>query len=127
MTTMNPAADIATVLLPANLDSSTSASVERTLIAALAPRGKVIVDGSPVTYMSAAGVRALATVLHAAEAMEAHVVFCSFKGAAADCLEVSGFAQLLDVVASAEEARGRLVARTVERFAERLHVRRGAR
>jgi anti-sigma B factor antagonist len=127
MTTVNPTADIATVMLPANFDSSTSASVERTLIAALAPRGKVIVDGSPVIYMSAAGVRVLATVLHAAEAMEAHVVFCSFNGAAADCLEVSGFAQLLDVVGSAEEARGRLVARTVERFAERLHVRRGAR
>jgi anti-sigma B factor antagonist len=127
MTTVNPSAEIASVLLPSHFDSGTSASVERTLIGALRPRGKLIVDGSPVVYMSAAGVRALATVLHAAEAMEAHVVFCSFRGPAADCLEVSGFAQLLDVVASAEEARGRLVARTVERFAERLHVRRGAR
>lgn len=127
MTTVKPAAEISTVLLPEHFDSGTSVSVERTLIAALRPRGKLIVDGSPVIYMSAAGVRTLATVLHAAEAMEAHVVFCSFRGAASDCLEVSGFAQLLDVVESAEEARGRLVARTVERFAERLHVRRGAR
>ena len=127
MTTVDPTADIASVLLPAHFDSATSASVERTLIAALTPRGKVIVDGSAVTYMSAAGVRALATVLHAAEAMEAHVVFCSFSGPAADCLEVSGFMLLLDVVDSAQEARARLVARTVERFAGRLHGRRGAR
>ena len=127
MSAVDPTADIATVLLPAHVDSATSASVERTIIAALAPRGKLIIDGSAVVYMSAAGVRALATVLHAAEAMEAHVVFCSFSGPAADCLEVSGFVLLLDVVASAEEARARLVARTVERFAGRLHGRRGAR
>jgi anti-sigma B factor antagonist len=127
MTTVNPVADISIVMLPAHFDSGTSASVERMLIAALKPQGKLIVDGSPVVYMSAAGVRTLATVLHAAEAMEAHVVFCNFRGPASDCLEVSGFAQLLDVVDSAEEARGRLVARTVERFAERLHGRRGAR
>jgi anti-sigma B factor antagonist len=127
MTSVDPADDIATFMLPSHLDSATSNSVERMLIAALAPRGKLIVDGSAVAYMSAAGVRALATVLHAAEEMEAHVVFCSFTGPAADCLEVSGFAQLLDVVGSAGEARARLVARTVERFAERLHARRGAR
>jgi anti-sigma B factor antagonist len=115
--------DIATIVLPDHLDSATSAAVERMLEAALVPRGKLIVDGSAVSYMSAAGVRALATALHAAEAVEAHVVFCSFAGPAADCLEVSGFAQLLDVVGSVEEARGRLVARTVERYAERLHAR----
>jgi len=120
---MSAADDIATIMLPENFDSATSAAVERALEAALAPRGKLLVDGSAVTYMSAAGVRALVRGLHAAEAVDAHVVFCSFRGPAADCLEVSGFAQLLDVVASVAEARARLVSRTVERYAERLHAR----
>jgi anti-sigma B factor antagonist len=126
MTTVDPADDIVTIMLPEHLDSATSTAVERMLVAATAPRGKMIVDGRAVTYMSAAGVRALATALHAAEAVQAHVVFCRFNGPAADCLEVSGFSQLLDVVSSLEEARARLVARTVERFAERLHGRRAA-
>jgi anti-sigma B factor antagonist len=126
MTTVDPTGDIATIMLPGHLDSATSMTVERMLVAAMLPRGKMIVDGSAVAYMSAAGVRALATALHAAEAVQAHVVFCRFSGPAADCLEVSGFAQLLDVVGSLEEARARLVARTVERFAERLHGRRAA-
>jgi anti-anti-sigma factor len=120
---MSAVDEIATIVLPENFDSATSAAVGRSLQAALAPRGKLLVDGSAVVYMSAAGVRALVTALHAAEAVDAHVVFCSFGGPAADCLEVSGFAQLLDVVASVEQARARLVARTVERYAERLHAR----
>src|SRR4029079_15316218 len=115
--------EIATILLPEQLDSATSAAVQRSIEAALAPRGKLIVDGSAVVYMSAAGVRALASALHAAEAAEAHVVFCSFSGAAADCLEVSGFAQLLDVAGSVADARARLGARTVERCAERWRGR----
>lgn len=124
---MSAVDEIATIQLPEHLDSATSSGVERTIEMALVERGKLIVDGSAVAYMSAAGVRALATALHAAEALEAHVVFCSFSGPAADCLEVSGFAQLLDVVATVEEARARLVARTVERYAERLHARGGTR
>ena len=57
----------------------------------------MIVDGSAVTYMSAAGVRVLADALHGAEEQEARVVFCRFSGPAADCLLVSGFSQLFDV------------------------------
>jgi hypothetical protein len=74
------------------------------------PGAKLIVDGSDVIYMSAAGVRALAGVLHGAEALNARVVFCRFTGPASDCLEVSGFAQLLDVADSVEEASAGLTA-----------------
>ena len=42
------------------------ASVEVMLVAALRPGARVIVDGSQVTYMSAAGVRTFASVLHKA-------------------------------------------------------------
>ena len=88
--------DITTIMLPERMDSVTASSVERTLQAALTRGAKIIVDGSAVTYMSAAGVRALAGVLHGAEALGAHVVFCRFSGPAADCLDVSSFSQLLD-------------------------------
>ena len=88
--------NITTVMLPAQVDSETSASVEASILAALRPGGGVIVDGSEVTYMSAAGVRVFARALHRAEDKGARLVFCRFAGAAADCLLVSGFTQLFD-------------------------------
>jgi anti-anti-sigma factor len=108
--------------LPERMDSTTASKVERELQAALRPGAQLIVDGSAVTYMSAAGVRALATVLHGAEAQAAQVVFCRFSGSAADCLEVSGFSQLLDVADSVEAARHRLQS-TASDPSQRLHRR----
>jgi anti-sigma B factor antagonist len=116
--------DITIIKLPERLDSVTASEAEQALRSAVRPGARVIVDGSAITYMSAAGVRALAGVLHGAEAMQARVVFCSFTGPAADCLEVSGFSRLLDVVNSVEEATSRLKA-APETSSSRLH-RRGA-
>lgn len=116
---------IPTVKLPDRMDSTTAAQAEAVLRAAIRPGAKIIVDGSAVTYMSAAGVRALAGVLHGAQDMNAHVVFCRFAGAAVDCLEVSGFAQLLDVADSLEEAASRLNSAAGE-GSNRLHPRRTA-
>ena len=101
-------ADITTIMLPERMDSVTASGVEQSLQAALTPGAKLIIDGSAVTYMSAAGVRALAGLLHAAEALGAHVVFCRFSGPAADCLDVSGFSQLLEVADNLEDAAARL-------------------
>lgn len=94
--------------LPERMDSATASVVLRELEAVLQPGMQLIVDGSAVTYMSAAGVRTLATVLHEAQEQEAQVVFCRFAGSAADCLEVSGFSLLLDVADSIEGARDQL-------------------
>jgi anti-anti-sigma factor len=121
---MNAPQDITTVALPERLDSTTAAAAEQALRAMMRPGGRVIVDGSAVTYMSAAGVRALANVLHGAEAIEARVVFCRLSAAAADCLEVSGFAQLLDIADSLEAAKARLGPGAGN--SKRLHPRRSA-
>lgn len=99
---------VATIMLPERVDSATSTSVEALMVGALRPNASVIVDGSAVTYMSAAGVRALAIVLHRAAELSAKIVFCSFSGPAADCLLVSGFSQLFDVADSTEQALARL-------------------
>lgn len=117
--------DITTIMLPERMDSVTASSVEQALQAALTRGAKIIVDGSAVAYMSAAGVRALAGVLHGAEALEAHVVFCRFSGPAAECLDVSGFSQLLDVAENVEDATARLRPRLAGSVVDRLH-RRGA-
>ena len=109
--------------LPAKLDSATSAAVGDMLLSAIRPGARLIVDGSAVEYMSAAGVRVLATALHRAQEVDARMVLCSFAGAAADCLMVSGFAQMFDVAASLEEARGRLAADGPRTTAQRLHAR----
>ena len=120
---MSPVAssqDITTIKLPERMDSTTAAHAEQMLQSAMRPGARIIVDGSAVTYMSAAGVRALATVLHGAQAQEAQVVFCRFSGSAADCLEVSGFSQLLDVADTVEVARERLQSTSADR-SNRLH------
>ncbi len=115
--------DITTVMLPVQVDSETSASVEASILAALRPGGGVIVDGNEVTYMSAAGVRVFARALHRAEEQGAHLVFCRFAGAAADCLLVSGFTQLFDVADSVEDAVERLRPKPAGERGERLHLR----
>ena len=112
---------IATIMLPERVDSATSASVEALMVGALRPKARVIVDGSAVTYMSAAGVRALAIVLHRAAELSARIVFCSFSGPAADCLLVSGFSQLFDVADSTEQALLRLRPKPSGGPADRLH------
>ncbi len=112
---------IATIMLPERVDSATSTSVEALMVGALRPNVSVIVDGSAVTYMSAAGVRALAIVLHRAAELSAKIVFCSFSGPAADCLQVSGFSQLFDVADSTEQALSRLRPKLAEGPADRLH------
>jgi anti-anti-sigma factor len=101
--------DIATIMLPSQVDSATSAAVEAQMFDAIRPGGRVIVDGSAVGYMSAAGVRVLATAIHRAEEQGTRIVLCRFSGPAADCLLVSGFSQLFDVAGSVEEARKRLL------------------
>jgi anti-sigma B factor antagonist len=123
MTMSNAMEDIATVMLPERVDSATSSSVEASMLAALHPGARVIVDGSAVTYMSAAGVRVLASTLHRAEELGTRIVFCRFAGAAADCLLVSGFTLLFDVAGSVEEAVERLHPNHAEGPEDRLHRR----
>lgn len=123
MTMINTMQDITTVMLPERVDSATSASVEASMFAALRPGARVIVDGSAVTYMSAAGVRVLATTIHRAAEQETRIVLCSFSGPAADCLLVSGFSHLFDVADSLDEARKRLRPNLAADRADRLHPR----
>jgi anti-anti-sigma factor len=115
--------NITTVVLPKQVDSETSASVETMVISALRPGAGVIVDGSEVTYMSAAGVRVFARALHHADEMGARIAFCRFTGAAADCLLVSGFTELFEVVDSVEEAARRLHRNPTVKGEDRLHRR----
>jgi anti-sigma B factor antagonist len=116
-------AGITTVRLPERVDSANAGAVEASIVAVLRPGARVVVDGSPVIYMSAAGVRILAIALHRAAEVEARIVFCSFRGAAADCLLVSGFTQLFDVADSVAQAEQRLSSRPVGEAPGRLHAR----
>jgi len=118
--------NLSTVMLPTQVDSETSDSVEQLIVAALRPGGGVIVDGSEVAYMSAAGVRVFARALHRAEELGARIAFCRFTGAAADCLLVSGFGQLFEVVETVELAAERLRLKPAGSRDERLHPRGGA-
>jgi anti-anti-sigma factor len=123
LTAMDMSGEIATVKLPDCIDSMTASSVEKTILEKVRLGARVIVDGSDVTYMGAAGVRALATVLHRAEEAQARIVFCRFNGPAADCLLVSGFSRLLEVADSIEEATLRLQPGRLAIPGERLHAR----
>jgi ceramide glucosyltransferase len=123
---MNTPRDITTYKLPEYTDSTTSSRVQQMMTAALKPGGRLIVDGSAVTYMSAAGVRALAAILNQAELQQTRVVLCNFRGAAEDCLLVSGFSKLFDIADSEEEARARLRSSIPRNTANRLHPDRAA-
>ena len=115
--------DISTVVLPDRIDSETSGSVETLIMKALKPGGRVIIDGEQVAYMSAAGVRAFARALHHAEAVGARIAFCRFTGPAADCLLVSGFTALFDVLETVEAAAQRLKSSSPGTSDERLRRR----
>lgn len=123
MSSMSKKQPISTVMLPAKVDSVTATTVEETLMAALRPGARVIVDGSQVAYMSAAGVRTFASVLHRAPNMQARIVFCRFAGAAWDCLLVSGFSELLEIAGTSEEAAARLEREPRLSAGESLHPR----
>ena len=126
MKAMPPNREITTVALPERLDSATAPAIEKRLLDALKPGARVIVDGFGISYMSAAGVRMLATALHVAEERNVHIAFCRFEGAAADCLQVSGFVQLLDVAASVDDAVARLRGTPRIGAPGRLHAERSA-
>jgi len=126
MNDVDGARDIIRVMLPESVDSTTASAVEKSMADALHEGARAIVDGSAVTYMSAAGVRALAIILHRAEQLQARVVFCRFSGPAADCLTVSGFFELFDVANSVEDAVDRLRPKLSAEPADRLHPRRTA-
>ena len=115
--------DIEVVDLPDCVDSTTAELIEQSILSRIVPGGRVIVDGVKVTYMGAAGVRALAGILHHAQIAGARIVFCRFGGAAADCLVVSGFSRLLDVAESVEEATVRLQSGLLAKPVESLHPR----
>jgi len=121
-----PMDDIPTIQLPERVDSATSGSVGALVFAAIHPGARLIVDGSAVTWMSAAGVRVLAMAIHRAQEQGTRIVLCSFSGPAADCLLVSGFSQLFDVAESVEEAKRRLAIHPTPAAGERLHLRRAA-
>ena len=123
MSSMNKMQPITTLMLPAKVDSVTATTVEETLLAALRPGARLIVDGSQVAYMSAAGVRTFASVLHQAANVQARIVFCRFAGAAWDCLLVSGFSELLEIARTAEEAAARLEREPRLSGGESLHRR----
>lgn len=123
MSSMIKKLPISTVMLPAKVDSVTVTAVEGMLLAALRPGARVIVDGSQVAYMSAAGVRTFASVLHRAANVQARIVFCRFAGAAWDCLLVSGFSELLEIAGTTEEAAARLEKEPRLSAGESLHPR----
>ena len=126
MSSMSKKQPISTLMLPAKVDSVSATDVEGMLMAALRPGARVIVDGSQVAYMSAAGVRTFASVLHQAANVQARIVFCRFAGAAWDCLLVSGFSELLEIAGTAEEASARLEREPRLSAGESLHPRRTA-
>lgn len=118
--------EIATILLPERVDSATSGAVGAMILAAIRPGARVIVNGSAVTWMSAAGVRVLATAIHRARDQDTRIVLCSFSGPAADCLLVSGFSQLFDVAETVDDAKRRLADHPTQPAGDRLHLRRAA-
>jgi anti-sigma B factor antagonist len=118
--------EVVTLVLPERIDSATSAEVEATVMAVLREGVAVVVDGTNVVYMSAAGVRVLVDAYRKAVQQGARLVLCRFSGAAAECLAVSGFAELLPISASVDDAKRKLAIDPPARPLDRLHRRHNA-
>lgn len=100
----------------------TVTAIEGMLLAALRPGARVIVDGSQVAYMSAAGVRTFASVLHQAANMGARIVSAG-SPAPPGIAFVSGFSELLEIAGTVEQAAARLEAEPRLAAGESLHPR----
>ena len=88
----------------------------------------IIVDGSAVTYMSAAGVRALAGVLHRRRGTGgARRVLPVQRTGGRLPADVSGFSQLLDIAENVEEATARLEPRLGGKYRRALAPARRSR
>ena len=70
--------DIEIIALPECVDSTTAGMIEQANLPRIQPGRRIVIDGALVTYMGAAGVRALAVLLHRAQEVGARVVFCRF-------------------------------------------------
>jgi len=97
--------EVVELRLPERLDSRSAPEFERSALALVVAGAKLLVRADDVVYMSAAGIRTLVRLSRGAIARGASMAMTGFGKAASDCLDASGFAGVLPIFESLDEAR----------------------
>jgi anti-sigma B factor antagonist len=87
------------------VDSSTAKQFEDTLLAAIGGSGgKVLIDCSDLDYISSAGLRTIIIGARAAKAKGGKLILCAMKSHIRTVFDTSGFAKLVPIVGTREDA-----------------------
>jgi anti-anti-sigma factor len=88
----------AKVAAPAGrLDTASAPSVERALLAIMAPGARVVLDLSAITYISSAGLRVLLKAAKEARAAGGAFALAAPQPAVREVLDVSGFDRIIAI------------------------------
>ncbi|HAO32839.1 MAG TPA: anti-anti-sigma factor [Candidatus Competibacteraceae bacterium] len=91
------------------IDSNTSASLERKLLALLEPAGRgVVIDFAAVDYISSAGLRVVLVLAKRLRGGKAALVLCQLNSLIQEVFTMSGFDKVLNIVPTRAEALGQL-------------------
>ena len=90
------------------MDTITAPQFEAACVQALeAGEKRLVVDLSGLDYISSAGLRSILSAAKKLKAQGGDLAFCALSGIVAEVFAVSGFAKLLPVFATREEALSR--------------------
>lgn len=95
---------VSVVTISGRVDSVTAAALDTELAKVVASHKQIVLDLSPVTYLSSAGVRAIVKTLRAAEKADGSVKLAHIPNVVAEVLETVGMMEALQVYPTVDEA-----------------------
>jgi anti-anti-sigma factor len=97
--------DIALFNIDGNLDSNTSADLEKVLIPHIDGGGiKVLIDGTKLNYISSAGLRVLLVAAKKIKAVNGTIILCALQKHIKEVFDIAGFSKIFTIVLTRDEA-----------------------
>ena len=94
---------------PGRLDNVTSSGVEREAIEVIETGGRLLLfDLDGLSYISSAGLRMTLAIAKRLDAVAGRLALCSPQPHVAEVFEISGVDGIIDIFASAQEAKAQL-------------------
>lgn len=97
--------DVTVFLVAGSLDSNSSSTLDERIMAALEAGGnKLVLDFSPLDYISSAGLRVINKTAKKLKHTNGKVVACSMPDYIKEVFEIAGFDHFLTIAPSLDEA-----------------------
>jgi stage II sporulation protein AA (anti-sigma F factor antagonist) len=100
--------NILIVSLEGKLQSSNAAEVEAEILKRLGQHNLLLLDLSPLEYISSAGLRVVLVAAKRLKQSAGKMVLCGIRPSIREVFDISGFLTILDVVENREQALARL-------------------